>query len=136
MKLAIHSAKHFCGRNFKEWVFYQAELRIKSWLLSFEYLIVFSFFSAQHMKKQNKFLNHRKLENKIYALSRYTCIWKTPMAREGLLRSSLSCMNSMNKKEIILTLVNHDIKDNIWTADNLIKQKYAERVDTYRICKV
>ena len=55
------------------------------------------------------------------------------MAREGLLRSSLSCMNSMNKKEKVLTLVNHDIKDNIWTADNLIMQKYAERVDTYRI---
>ena len=55
------------------------------------------------------------------------------MIREGLLRSSLSCMNSMNKKEIVLTLVNHDIKDNIWTTDNLIMQKYAESVDRYRI---
>ena len=55
------------------------------------------------------------------------------MDREGLLRSALSCMNSMNKKEIVLTLVNHDIKDNIWTTDNLIMQKYAESVDRYRI---
>ena len=91
------------------------------------------FFSAQHMKKHNKFLNHRKLENMIYALSRYAGIWKTPMDREGLLRSALSCMNSMNKKEIVLTLVNLDIKDNIWTTDNLIMQKYAESVNRYRI---
>ena len=55
------------------------------------------------------------------------------MVREGLLRSALSCMNSMNKKEIVLSLVNHDIKDNIWTTDNLTMQKYAERVDTYLI---
>ena len=55
------------------------------------------------------------------------------MDREGLLRSALSCMNSMNKKEIVLTLVNLDIKDNIWTTDNLIMQKYAESVDRYRI---
>ena len=59
---------------------------------------------------------------------------QSPIFREGLpTSSSVTCINSMNKKEIVLTLVNHDIKDNIWTTDNLIMQKYAESVDRYRI---
>ena len=51
----------------------------------------------------------------------------------GVTEKCLSCMNSMNKKKRVLTLVNHDIKDNIWNTDNLIMQKYAESVDRYRI---
>ena len=71
------------------------------------------------MEKQNKVLNHWKLENKsqIYELSQYTGILKTQMVREELLRSSISCVNSMNKRETVLTLVNQDFDDNIWTTD-------------------
>ena len=101
-------------------------------MLSWEHLVVFLFFSTQHMEKQNKVLNHWKLENKsqIYELSQYTGILKTQMVREELLRSSISCVNSMNKRETVLTLVNQDFDDNIWTTDTLIMQNCCNLKDT------
>ena len=73
------------------------------------------------MEEHNNFL---KSSSYIFEYVKPKCVpCQSPIVREGLpISSPVTCINSIDKKKIVLTLVNHDIDDNTWTTDTLIIQ--------------